>query len=224
MDRLHDWFLNEAPGPTTPTALFEEAISAGGRKPRTVADLNAPRFKAESDNWCKAGDAFSGLVSSVQLSTSSNTEDEVLVESLSRRGVADLSLEELGALLEAKQRLAVSDGSARGKEWGLFEPAADLGPPSDGGVAEPAERTAKETAEPAGAPVENSMLTILKQMQGDNTQMREDMAALKSGDRAAREDQHDGLVDDAKPTSEEAGLQKRLLTTVMTGGTSKSVC
>ena len=44
LDRLHDWFLNEAPEPITSTALLEEAISAGGRKPRTVDDLIEPRF------------------------------------------------------------------------------------------------------------------------------------------------------------------------------------
>ena len=166
LERLHDWFQNEAPGPITSTALFEEAYSDGGRKPRAGADLTELRFKAESDNWCKAKDKFNGLVSSVQLSAGDNAEDTGLVESLSERGVADLSVAELGALLEAKQRLAAVDASVRGKKLGLFEPV-ELGAP---------EETSKELAVVAlkdvalePSPSENSMLAILKQMQGDNT-------------------------------------------------------
>ena len=98
------------------------------------------------------------------LSAGDNAEDTGLVESLSERGVDDLSVAELRALLEAKQRLAAVDGLVHGKKLGLFEPV-DLGAP---------EKISKELAVVAlkdvalePSPSENSMLTILKQMQGD---------------------------------------------------------
>ena len=220
LDRLHDWFLHEAPGPITSTAMLEEAVSAGGRKPRAGADLTEPRFKAESDNWCKAGDVFNALVSTVQLNSSEDGADQVLVASLSERGVADLSMEELGALLEAKRRLAASAGGlARTKRIGLFEPV-DLGAPAG-----PAD-TAKEVAVLEMAttePAENSMVAILRQMQEDNRLMRQDIAVFRSDGRVQLDDQQDQHMEE-RPTSEEAGLQKRLLVAVMTGGASKSAC
>ena len=107
-----------------------------------------------------------------------------------------------------------------GKKLGLFEPV-ELGAPKE---------TSKELAVVAlkdaalePSPSENSMLAILKQMQNDNTKMREDIAALKSGVGVPMEDRHDGLGDE-EPFSEEAGLQQRLLMAVMTGGASKSTC
>jgi len=225
LDRLHDWFQNEAPGPITSAALLEEAYSDGGRKPRAGADLTEPRFKAESDNWCKAKDKFNGLVSSVQLSAGDNAEDTGLVESLSERGVAGLSVEEIGALLEAKRRLAASaEGSTRAKKLGLFEPV-DLGTPT-----EPAD-SSKQIAIPEPAivsaavlePAENSMMAILRQMQEDNRLMREDISGLKGEERVQFDDQCDQRMEEG-PASEEAGLQQRLLAAVMTGGASKSVC
>ena len=162
LDRLHDWFLHEAPGPITSTAMLEEAISVGSRKPRAGADLTEPRFKAESDNWCKTGDVFNALVSIVQLNSGDDGPDKVLVASLSERGVADLSMEELGALLEAKRRLAAVDGSVRGKKLGLFEPV-DWGAP---------EEISKELAVVSiREPFDNSMVAILEQMREDNRQI-----------------------------------------------------
>ena len=218
LDRLHDWFRNEAPGPITSTALLEDAYSSDGRKPRAGADLTEPRFKGESDNWCKAGDGFNALVSSVQLSTGDNADDTVLVESLSTRGIADLSLEELGALLEARQRLAVADGSVRGKKLGLFEPV-------DLGAADEISKELVVIAPKDASASDNSMVAMLKQMRDKNRQMRDDIAALESIDRVPIEelDRHTALMD-KQPTSEEAGLQKRLMTAVMTGGASKFAC